>query len=100
MINFKTKKTRLILVLTPFYPLGLFLFLDRLDSYLAGMYRGAREWEFYTIYEILDFLRLGNSVNYDGFYPIIIIIYLSPLYFYWIIMPIFRFIGRWIARGE
>ena len=104
MVDFKTKKTRIILVLTPFYPLGLFLFMESLDNYLLGLHRFAQEYKYESLYKVLDFLTLGNRVyqgyDYDVFYPIISIVYLAPIYLYWIVMPIIRFIARWISRGQ
>lgn len=104
MVDFKTKKTRVILVLTPFYPLGLFLFMESLDNYLLGLHRFAQEYKYESLYKVLDFLTLGNHVyqgyDYDVFYPIISIVYLAPIYLYWIVMPIIRFIARWISRGQ
>ena len=100
MVDFKTKKTRVILVLTPFYPLGLIFFIDSLDSYLEGLVKFTYEYNYVSLNQLLHFLTFGNYIGSDPFYPIIAIIYLSPIYLYWIIMPIIRFIGRWIARGE
>ena len=105
MVDFKTKKTRVILVLTPFYPLGLFLFMESLDNYLWGLHEFAKEYNYDSLYKILDFLSFnhvfhGYEYDYDIFYPIISIVYLAPIYLYWIVMPIIRFIARWISRGQ
>jgi len=97
MIDFRTKKTRTILVLSIIYILLLPLilaFMREADSGLfyllvLGLNQVSIFFRFYT-----------DSTTYMGEADLFAYIYLAPLFFYWIVFPVNRIVGRWVNRGQ
>jgi hypothetical protein len=101
MIDFKTKKTRTILVLS-------FIYILVFPILLAFMYEASRSAD----YGFLHLLILGikkidvfiqfytHGVINKGWDEIFAYIYFAPLFFYWIFFPVLRFIKRWVSRGQ
>ena len=112
MIDFRTKKTRTILVLSIIYILLLPLILafntasdvscknssdagfDSLGvcikgSLVLGLKNVSVFFRFYT-----------DSTTYMGTDELFAYIYLAPLFFYWIVFPVLRTSGRWVNRGK
>ena len=97
MIDFRTKKTRTILVLSIIYILLLPLilaFMREADSGLfhllvLGLKNVSVFFRFYT-----------DSTTYMGADELFAYIYLAPLFFYWIVFPVLRTSGRWVNRGK
>ena len=98
MIDFKTKKTRYILVLSIIYillfPAAIALFTTPSDSVLLHLlYIGVA-----NLRDLINFYRwwAGNF----GIEEVFGFVYFSPLILYWYVIPFFRAVGRWINRGK
>jgi hypothetical protein len=100
MIDFRTKKTRTILVLSIIYILLLPLIL-------AFMFEGQYD-DFGLIYLLIlglnslnDFIEFYTHGSTGlGWWDLFACIYFAPLVFYWIVFPIIRTAGRWVNRGQ
>ena len=100
MIDFRTKKTRTILVLSIIYILLLPLIL-------AFMFEGQYD-DFGLIYLLIlglksigDFIHFYSITTFYISWPdLFAFIYFAPLFFYWIVFPLLRTAGRWVNRGQ
>ena len=97
MIDFRTKKTRTILVLSIIYILLLPLILAFMREADSGL--------FHLLVLGFDKVRVfirfyTDSTTYIGVDELFAYIYLAPLFFYWIVFPVNRIVGRWVNRGQ
>ena len=101
MIDFRTKKTRYILVLSIIYivllPIILALMLgpnDFNDFGLIHLLVIALQYPTdFIIFYTQGALRPSTEVVFAY-------IYFAPLVLYWIVFPIIRTAGRWVNRGQ
>jgi len=98
MIDFKTRKTRTVLVLSIIYivllPIILALMLSPNDFGLIHLLVVALQYprDFIIFYT--------QGALHPSTEDVFAYIYFAPLFFYWIFFPVLRFIKRWVSRGQ
>ena len=92
MIDFRTKKTRIRLLQSIIYLIVI--------SVIGDGYSNSDEF----LINILQLRKINDGISgillYSTAEGILGWILLMPLWIYWLLMPLYRSIKRWISRGQ
>jgi hypothetical protein len=99
MINFRTRNTRFLFLITIIYcllfPIVIVLLTDMYGDFIFPLN--------HIIDKGRDFINIfyyGITGTNWGKLDIFAILYFFPCVLYWIVFPIIRMVGRWISRGN
>jgi len=92
MIDFRTKKTRIRLLQSIIYLIVI--------SVIGDGYSNSDEF----LINLLQLRKINDGISGILFYStaegILGWILLMPLWIYWLLMPLYRSIKRWVSRGQ
>ena len=89
MIDFRTKKTRIRLLQSIIYVIVIGAVYSHIDEFLINL---------------LQLRKINDGISgillYSTAEGILGWILLMPLWIYWLLMPLYRSIKRWVSRGQ
>ena len=92
MIDFKTKKTRVRILLSIMYLIVI--------SVIGESFAHSDEF----LINLLQLRKINDGISgilsYSTAHGILGWILLMPLWIYWLLMPLYRSIKRWVSRGQ
>ena len=96
MIDFKTRKTRINLIISVVYYVAANIFNEFYGYHLYNLYNFVKSHKS----NFPDFYYENHKVYKGWTSDEVLFILITPLLIYWIVMPLYRSIKRWVSRGQ